>query len=443
MILAAHFMPLLGFAQSIEFTHVPPIGASELVEAKISGVNFAKYGVAMIIDVFGAKWTKPLSTTPNLPINVNGTFKSIYVTGGQDACAGQIFLYVVPRDYAVPVLTGQGSIPQEIEDHAVAKAVADRLGSGQEITFAGRAWGIKDTGACIWGPGPNHFSGRNVRVDNQGKLHLLISNTNGVWYCPEIILKDSLGYGTYRFSIDSDVRDLPGPIVVGCFTYDDDPAFSHREMDFEFSNGDVVGRNAPWQFVVQPYFASGQRFRYKAPTVSKSSAYSLTWLPATASFASYDAQPSYLGTYESTYSLQWKIEPARGKWFDLKPFTATTSMPTNWVVTDRSGSYNSRYFRTQLTGLYEVTDRPPVVRWTAMSGVPPKGNEKVHINMWLFNGLSPGNPDETYEVVVSDFQFKPISVDLNSLRPGLKVLDLRNPHSIDEELSLRVSLPAE
>ena len=65
----------------------------------------------------------------------------------------------------------------------------------------------------------------------------------------------------------------------------------------------------------------------------------------------------------------------------------------------------------------------PFESWNATSGVPTPGNEKVHLNMWLFNGTAPdSDTSKTYEIVVSSFEFIPL--DPAALQPALRILNL-------------------
>lgn len=47
----------------------------------------------------------------------------------------------------------------------------------------------------------------------------------------EVILSESLGYGTYSFTVSSPIGDLDPNVVLGLFTWSDDPAYHHREID--------------------------------------------------------------------------------------------------------------------------------------------------------------------------------------------------------------------
>jgi hypothetical protein len=303
--------------------------------------------------------------------------------------------------------------------------------------FAGRVWQVKVTGDCVWGPGPNHFSRDNAWVDAQGRLHLKISYVNGAWRCAEIISSESLGYGTYTFRFDSGVNGLPNPIVVGVFTYSHDPEYAHREIDVEFSNGAVVGAPKNWQFVVQPYTENDHRYRFSAPDNMASSTHVITWSPGIASFKSFVGHPT-IGPRQLVldYSVQRAIlgylefnpPPSPGDMFS--PVRVTS--PTNITVLDTS-DYSKRdvFYRAWLQSLSETGDPAPFSAWSTQSNVPPGGTEKVHLNIWLLNGTAPGQQGQEYEVIVRDFEFKPETIDLQSLRPRV---ELRNAQPSSKEI---------
>ena len=128
--------------------------------------------------------------------------------------------------------------------------------SARTITFAGYDWTVKNVHG---GPGPNDFSDsvEEVWVDENGYLHMEINYRNGKWYCSEVYLNSSLGYGTYVFVVDGRVDLLDKNIVLGLFTYETDT----REIDIEYARwGDV--NNDPGQFVIQPAGTTGNLYRY-------------------------------------------------------------------------------------------------------------------------------------------------------------------------------------
>ncbi len=150
------------------------------------------------------------------------------------------------------------------------------------VGFAGRTWTMKTSSGAV-GPGPNVFAAANVTVDLNGKLHLKIAKRSNRWTSAEVVLNASLGYGTYAWTLGSNVSNLDAQAVLGLFTWNDDPAYNHREIDFEASRwgwkNDVT--NAQW--VVQPYDTAGNLTRFTigstVPTVVR-----FTWSPTSIVF---------------------------------------------------------------------------------------------------------------------------------------------------------------
>ncbi|MGH8608019.1 MAG: glycoside hydrolase family 16 protein [Gammaproteobacteria bacterium] len=152
------------------------------------------------------------------------------------------------------------------------------------ISFGGYDWCVKRSNGKV-GPGPNYYSdsANNVWVDTQGRLHLKITRSGGRWYCAEVVSADSFGFGTYRFYLDSAVDDLDPNVVLGLFTWSDDPAYNNREIDIEFSRwGDPNNQNA--QYVVQPYTQPQNITRFDMPT--NQSLHQFLWEATAVSFRS-------------------------------------------------------------------------------------------------------------------------------------------------------------
>lgn len=148
--------------------------------------------------------------------------------------------------------------------HPHSPAPAAAVAATRTINFAGLSWSVKSSNGDVWGPGPNNFSDApsNVWVDDLGRLHLRITNENGVWKCAEVVAQASLGYGTYRYTIDSDVASLDANVVLGLFTWNDDAAYNHREIDIEFSRWGNPLDPTNAQFTVQPYTVGGNLQRW-------------------------------------------------------------------------------------------------------------------------------------------------------------------------------------
>jgi hypothetical protein len=172
-----------------------------------------------------------------------------------------------------------------------------------------------------------------------------IRKNKGKWYCSEVILNQNLGYGTYRFYLDTAVDGIDPNAVLGLFTWSDDPAYNHREIDIEFSRwGAANNQNA--QYVVQPYTVAANIHRFSWPAGNTQSVHSFRWQQASVA-----------------------CQSIRG--FSLPPAPADI-----------------------------------LQSWTFNSGIPLPGNENPRINLWLNKGRPPLNGAEL-EIIMNRFEFVP------------------------------------
>jgi len=226
------------------------------------------------------------------------------------------------------------------------------------IEFSGYEWMVKSSNTPV-GPGPNYFSGseENVWVDEQGQLHLKIVERDGKWYCAEVYTTESLGYGEYIFYVASRVDQLDKNVVAGLFTWDDAPEYNHREIDIEFSRwGDENNDN-------------------------------------------------------SLYTVQSGVLP---------------NPPENFIDfnLELNGDYSTHNFawqsnRVSFQSIHGHYDSPPdpsyvIESWDYYGGDNPiPGNEKVHINLWLYdtNGDDIGDPPsngQEAEIIIKSFEYVPV-----------------------------------
>jgi hypothetical protein len=119
-----------------------------------------------------------------------------------------------------------------------------------------------------------------VWTDDNGWLHLRLSNDSGKWTGAEINLARGLGYGSYSFT----VREAPleAATVLGLFTWDPlDAGQNHREISIQLSRwGEADIKNA--QFVIQPYYIPANLHRFVSP--SRAVTHSFHWEPGRVSF---------------------------------------------------------------------------------------------------------------------------------------------------------------
>jgi hypothetical protein len=176
-----------------------------------------------------------------------------------------------------------------------------RLGSSEDvirkqISFAGYNWLVKDSGCSKHGPGPDYFSDskESVWVDGNDHLHLKIANRCDKWFCSEVILDGSPGYGKYIFSVEGRVDLFDPNIVLGLFTWDTDaPNHHYREIDIELSKWWRADEPNDAQYVVQPWCADGHRHRFDinlAGYAHETTTHQFTWRPDEICFQSYHGQ---------------------------------------------------------------------------------------------------------------------------------------------------------
>lgn len=216
----------------------------------------------------------------------------------------------------------------------------------RSIMFSGYAWQVKDG---FSGPGPNHFSDspRNVWVDPQGRLHLRIERRRKNWYAAEVVLADTLGYGTYRFGVDSRVDNLDLNAVLGLFTWCTNPSADNCEIDIEMSRwGDELNQNTG--YVVQPYDESGHVYTFELPAEAP-----------------------------TTHSFRWR--------------------PADVFFQSQRGAYDPNGSNDEIQS------------WHYFQTVPPAAGAAARINLWLRGGDKPASKKaRSIEVVISSFAFEPM-----------------------------------
>ncbi len=181
------------------------------------------------------------------------------------------------------------------------------------VFFSGYEWTVKHFDGEI-GPGPNYFSNSrdNVWTDAGGRLHLKITKRDDKWYCAEIVLKKSLGYGTYRFTLSSPVDQLDKNAVLGLFVYDLNAAdIHHREIDVEFSRwGYENGLNT--QYVIQPWDKAENREQFNTQLTDVMSTHEFIWSENEVSFSSYNGKNSDQGEAIHNWSYNGSDNPVPG-----------------------------------------------------------------------------------------------------------------------------------
>lgn len=269
----------------ILFTQVPersPGNQSkqDVMEGTVSG---AKQGQRLVIYAKsgGLWWVQPLLTSPFTPILPDGVWRNETHLG---------------TDYAV-LLVDSAYHPAAVLDRvpqAGAGVAAVAVSPGQEksssyfVDFSGFNWRVRwkasDRGGTV-----NPYNPDNVYVDKSGALHLRIIKRDERWTCSEVSLTQSLGYGTYSFTVE-DVSKLEPSVVFGLFSWDySGDQENHREFDINISRwGDSQNKNA--EFVLQPSLVPENFTRFMAP--SGKLKHTIVWEPGRITMATSRASGS-------------------------------------------------------------------------------------------------------------------------------------------------------
>lgn len=227
------------------------------------------------------------------------------------------------------------------------------------LKFAGQEWSVQE-GPQV-GPGPNAWDRRNAWVDDQGQLHLAIRQRDGVWTCASVMSTKTFHHGLYQFQITGRPDEFDPNIVLGLFLYpspDVGPDTTH-EIDIEFARWGYpdapVGNYAVWP-VKDELMHSGHQF----PVVLKGSAttHRFDWRPNQIVFASVHGHTD--GSEHPIGSWTFARKPARS-------YISTSPMP-------------------------------------------------VMMNLWLHGGRPPTDGKDI-EIVIKDFQYRPMAVRSGAPNP--------------------------
>jgi len=156
----------------------------------------------------------------------------------------------------------------------------------RELEFGNLHWRLKSS-LTPTAPGPNYFRGTEdaVWVDDWG-LHLTIAEQQDKWWATEIFTRERVGYGTYTFTVETDIQQYDPNVVAGFFTWDTSPEEYNREIDIEFAAwGQKDG--AKVQYVVQPYTDPSRIFVFKPELNGTATTHRIVWTKEGVSFSSY------------------------------------------------------------------------------------------------------------------------------------------------------------
>ena len=231
----------------------------------------------------------------------------------------------------------------------------------RRIEFGGHSWRAKHGGP--FGPGDNFFSEteENIHVDSLGRLHLRVTQRDGRWHCPELVLLDPLGYGDYIFKTVGRVDCLDPNLILGLFLWEYQESYEHiqtrnvaNEFDIEFGTWKDPKRH-PLQYVCQPWQTPGNEYRF----------------------------PFALEAGDALTSHAFRWSPGQ---MECRSWLGHDDTPENGRL---------------------------LQAWTTKSrDLPRLESPRVHINFWCIH--EPPSDRREHEVVLAEFKFIPYSLHASS-----------------------------
>ena len=264
---------------AVVIVEVPPAaegGPDRTVQ--ISGrVHGARPGDRIVLFAKSGLWyVQPFDTKPFTTIREDGTWTTSTHLGTEYAAM------LVRAGYEPPPTV---ETPPPIGGRVIA---ATRVtGSGdvsqprpRTVSFSGYEWTVRR--APSERGGLNQYAEDNVRVGDDGALHLFVTQQDGVWSSAEATLTRTLGYGTYTFTV-RDTGPLDPAALLTFYTYDEEgPAENFREMAIALRRPDARGRLGG-QYILQPNYVAANVARFVVPPGLVT--HSLRWEPGRVVFA--------------------------------------------------------------------------------------------------------------------------------------------------------------
>jgi hypothetical protein len=261
----------------IEFSTVPPAdhGGPDKLGPIAGRVKGARPNQRIVLFArSGSWWVQPFRSKPFTTIEKDSTWKSTIHLGTEYAAL------LVEPDYHPPV--SLDALPPAGGSIA---AIAVVKGSGswipptpKTVSFSGYDWDVVQV--SIDRHGANVCDARNVWVDGEGHLHLLLTQRDGRLTSAALTLSRPLGYGTYAFTV-RDISHLDPAAALVMYTWDDRADLNHRELNISLSRwGDPRNKNG--QYVLQYEDVAANVYRFAAPAGALTHAF--RWEPGSALF---------------------------------------------------------------------------------------------------------------------------------------------------------------
>jgi len=226
------------------------------------------------------------------------------------------------------------------------------------------------------------------------------------------------GYGTYAFHIASPVDLLDPNVILGLFTWTDQPDFNHREIDFEAGRWANPSDYVNSQFVVQPYYLPSHLVRFLIPTTN--SVPSFNWQTNAIAFQCTTGNSTVVAVPTNAL-LNAGFEFGTGA-------SATNWTPFNFVFRTATNETFSEY--TALSGAYSLKMFGPFNASLDASGAYQNMAGASAGQTWRFTGFALNwSGDPMTNTTGYGRSAAHLSECLQQRNPNLRVTALRLDHS--------------
>ena len=198
----------------------------------------------------------------------------------------------------------------------------------------------------------------SVWVDDRGRLHLKLRRAGGEWYAAQVKTLRSFGYGDYRFQLGSNTERFDPAVNVGLFVYRDTHPQNNHEIDIELTRfGNEHEDAATAHYTVQPYHKPENVQKFKMNLTGGYTTHRFVWKPDSIMFQSYHGHAD-----------------------DIRSLPPKERLIREWV--------------------YTGADIPK-----------PHKEERLYINIFLWNHGEPPEDGKEREVVVNNVRVLPVRVN--------------------------------
>ena len=437
--------------RAIEFTFIPAIGVFENLRGSVRGVNFQDYCVAAYIQVGSGWWTKPGVGHPCADISETGAWKVDITTAEQDESAVNVAAFLWPRASGPPPrAAGETALHEGLQQvsHAGVKAartlkgnretafdfvpplgsLKDLRGTSQGVVFdnyctasyirVGSLWWTKPTFDAPCAPISTDGTW-TVDITTGGSDATAVEILSFLWpkgagQPPAAAGAASLAQRLYRTSpayVHSTRGDHPRKLIFSGLVWEvksaaaqtgPGPNYFSDSVDNVWVNqrtGDIhlkiTNRDGKWRCAE---VFTQRSFGYGRYTFVRGSRVNLLDENVVLGLFIWDDSSAYNHREIDIEFSRWGEEQNLNSQFVVQPW----SRPANMFRFETAEDDPLGYRFVWKEGTVAFSGSSMTFKVTGPD-VPPPGDEKVRLNLWLYGGTPPSDGQEA-EAVIKRFK---------------------------------------